>query len=202
MHVRWSQEKIRGCCVWLRSGGEWNGSILIYFYVWLPWRRAKRLLEFINSKYLGCSRSTKMTGCERSHPSPPLNSHMALQTNNKRSGSTPFYYSTKQKMEQFRSAYQTQNEMAQFLETGIKPPHSNWLSNQTHLNCYNDIISPKGLKSHPPHYYIRHWACMLNWTIPSSLSSTIYAEMGNLACHRSWLPTKPLKPRFWPCATQ
>jgi hypothetical protein len=87
-----------------------------FFHVWLPWRRAERLLESTNSKYLGCSRSTKTTGCERSHgrershPSPPLNSHMALQPNNKRSGSTLFYSSTKQKMERFCSACQTQNE--------------------------------------------------------------------------------------------
>jgi hypothetical protein len=74
-----------------------------FFDVWLPWRRAERLLKFINSKYLECSRSTKTTGCEHSHPSPPLNSHMALQPNNKRNGSALFYSSTKQKMERFRS---------------------------------------------------------------------------------------------------
>jgi hypothetical protein len=104
-------------CVWLRSGGKWNDSIL-FFYVWLPHRRAERLLKSINSKYLGCPRSTKTTGCERSrgrersHPSPPLNSHMTLQPNNKRSGSALFYSSTKRKMERFSSACQTQNEIA------------------------------------------------------------------------------------------
>jgi hypothetical protein len=107
---------------------EWRKQLHSYFfYVWLPWRRAERLLKSINSKYLGCSRSTKTTGCdrsrgrERSYPYPPLNSHMTLQPNNKRSGSALFYSSTKQKIERFRSAYQTQNEMAQFLETRIEP---------------------------------------------------------------------------------
>jgi hypothetical protein len=102
-----------------------------FFYIWLPWRRAERLLKSINNKYLGCSRSTKMTGYERSHPSPQLNSHMALQPKNKRSGSALFYSSTKQKMERFRSACQTQNEMAQFLEIGMEPLHPSWLPNQT-----------------------------------------------------------------------
>ena len=109
-----------------------------FFDVWLPWRRAERLLESINSKYLGCSRSTKTTGCERSrvrersYPSPPLNSHMTLQPNNKRSGSALFYSSTKQKMEWFRSACQTHNEMTQFSETGMESLHSSCLPNQTH----------------------------------------------------------------------
>jgi hypothetical protein len=71
---------------------------------------------------------------QRSPPSPPLHSHMALQPNNERSGSALFYSSTKQKMERFRSACQTLNEMAQFLETGMEPLHPSWLPNQTHSN--------------------------------------------------------------------
>jgi hypothetical protein len=100
-----------------------------FFDVWFSWRRAERLLESINGKYLGCSRSTKTTGCERSRgrerspPSPPFNSHMTLQPNNKLSGYALFYSSTKQKMERFSSACQTQNEMTQFLETGMEPLH-------------------------------------------------------------------------------
>jgi hypothetical protein len=103
------------CLVEERREMEWLYS---FFYVWLPHRRAERLLKSINSKYLGCPRSTKTTGCERSrgrersHPSPPLNSHMTLQPNNKRSGSALFYSSTKRKMERFSSACQTQNEIA------------------------------------------------------------------------------------------
>jgi hypothetical protein len=101
-------------------------------------RRAEWLLESIYSKYLECSRSTKTTGCERScarERSPlslPLHTHMTLQPNNERSGSVLFYSSTKQKMERFRSARQTQNEMAQFLETGMEPLYPSWLLNQTH----------------------------------------------------------------------
>jgi hypothetical protein len=115
------------CLVEERRGMERLHSY--FFDVWLPWRRAERFLESINSKYLGCSRSTKTIRCERSrgrkrsHPSPPRNSHMALQPNNKWSGSALFYSSTKQKMKWFRSACQTQNEMAQFLETGMEPLH-------------------------------------------------------------------------------
>jgi hypothetical protein len=92
------------------------------FMFGFQWRRTERLLESLYGKYLGCSRSTKTTGCEcsrgceRSPPSPPLHTYMALQPNNERSDSARFYSSTKQKMELFRSARQTQNEMAQFLE--------------------------------------------------------------------------------------
>jgi hypothetical protein len=35
-------------------------------------------------------------------------------------------------MERFRSAHQTQNEMAQFLDIGMEALHPNWLLNQTH----------------------------------------------------------------------
>jgi hypothetical protein len=100
-------------------------------------RRAERLLESIYGKYLGCSRSTKTTRCERSHgcerfpPSPPLHTHIALQPNNERSGSALFYSSTK-KMERFRFARQTHNEMAQFLETRMESLHYSLLLNQTH----------------------------------------------------------------------
>jgi hypothetical protein len=81
-------------CVWLRSGGKWNGSILI-FDVWFPQRRAERLLEFINGKYLGCSRSTKTTGCERSRGrkrsphSPPL--QVIWFSNQTINGAAPLY---------------------------------------------------------------------------------------------------------------
>jgi hypothetical protein len=66
---------------------EWRGMKRLYSYffdVWFQRRRVERLLESIYGKYLECSRSTKTTGCERSHgrerspPSPPLHSHMTL----------------------------------------------------------------------------------------------------------------------------
>jgi hypothetical protein len=129
---------LRVCLIEERRGMKRLHSY--FFDVWLPWRRAERLLESINSKYLGCSRSTKTTRCECSHPFPPLNSHMALQPNNKRSGSALFYSSTKQKMEWFRSACQTQNEMAQFLETGMEPLHPSWLPNQTHPKSITSFV--------------------------------------------------------------
>jgi hypothetical protein len=55
-----------------------------YFLCLVSTGRAERLLESINDKYLGRSRSTKTTGCERSRgrehspPSSPHHSHMAL----------------------------------------------------------------------------------------------------------------------------
>jgi hypothetical protein len=73
-----------------------------YFFMFgFQWRRVEWLLKSIYGKYLGCSRSTKTIGCkrscgrERSPPSLPLHVHMALQPNNKRSGSALFYSSTK-----------------------------------------------------------------------------------------------------------
>jgi hypothetical protein len=103
-----------------------------YFFMFgFQRRRAECLLESIYGKYLECSRSTKTIECERScghersPPSPPLHTHMTLQPNNKRSGSALFYSSTKQKMERFRSAHQTQNEMAQFLDIGMEALHPN-----------------------------------------------------------------------------
>ena len=131
----------------MRNEGEWNGSILIFFDVWFPWRRAERLLESINGKYLGYSHSTKTIRCERSRGrehsplSTPLNSHMALQPNNKLSGSALFYSSTKQKMKRFCSTCQTQNKMPQFLETGMEPLHLSCLPNQMHPKR-----TPRGLK--------------------------------------------------------
>jgi hypothetical protein len=62
-----------------------------FFDVWLPWRRAERLLESINSKYLGCSRSTKTTGCERSHPSTPIHSTVILLSNQTINRVAPLY---------------------------------------------------------------------------------------------------------------
>jgi hypothetical protein len=68
-----------------------------------------------------------------SPPSPPLHTHMALQPNKERNDFALFYSSTKQNIEWFCSACQTQNEMAQFSETRMEPLHSSWLSNKTHL---------------------------------------------------------------------
>jgi hypothetical protein len=111
-----------------------NGTApFLFFDVWFQRRRAKRLLESINDKYLGCSHSIKTIGCERScrrersPPSPPLHTHMTLQPNNERSGSALFYSSTKQKIKRFRSAHQTQNEIAQLL-------------NQTHSSLQSPMI--------------------------------------------------------------
>jgi hypothetical protein len=84
----------RVCLVEERRGME---RLFLFFYVWLPWRRAERLLESINSKYLGCSRSTKITGCERSrgrersHPSTLIHSTVILLSNQTINGAAPLY---------------------------------------------------------------------------------------------------------------
>jgi hypothetical protein len=57
---------------------------------------------------------------------------MTLQPNNERTDSALFYSLTKQKMKRFHSARQTQNEIAQFLDTGMESHYLNWLLNQTH----------------------------------------------------------------------
>jgi hypothetical protein len=69
-----------------------------------------------------------------------VSTNMVLQPNNKRSGSALFYSSTKQKMERFCSACQTQNEIAQFLETGMEPLHPSWLPNQTHPKSITSFV--------------------------------------------------------------
>jgi hypothetical protein len=91
-----------------------------FLYVWFP---TKEKRNDFGVKYLESSRSTKTTGPKCSLPS-PIHGHMALKPYNERSGSALFYSSTKQKIEQLCSAYQTHNEMAPFSKIGMETLHS------------------------------------------------------------------------------
>jgi hypothetical protein len=97
---------------------RFHSYLFLFFFMFGFQRRMEWLLESIYGKYLGCShfiRTTRFECSRRRECFPPflsLHTYIALQPNNEWSGSTLFYSLTKQKMERFRSARQTQNEIA------------------------------------------------------------------------------------------
>jgi hypothetical protein len=125
-------------CVWLRSGGEWIGSILIFFMFGYHGgeRSGSWSLQIANiwDALAPPKRPDASALTDASALIPLLHSTVIWLSNQTINGAAPLY-STLQPNKKWNGSVllaKHRMKMTQFLETKMEPLHRSWIPNQTH----------------------------------------------------------------------